>query len=118
MIEDMDGIRYINAGDWVESCTAVVEDFDGAFSIVPWPHVRHQEPQLQPALDHQRQAALTAQPQKFARRRRDHRTRIGMRRLTVLFQKKRTVEIDELRRPGPATTPAPWPATCRPWSRP
>ncbi|MEQ9639264.1 MAG: UDP-2,3-diacylglucosamine diphosphatase [Alphaproteobacteria bacterium] len=30
------GIRYINTGDWVESCTAVVEDFDGRLSIVRW----------------------------------------------------------------------------------
>src|SRR5262245_12820189 len=30
------GIRYINCGDWVESCTAIVEHFDGAFEIVRW----------------------------------------------------------------------------------
>ncbi len=31
-----DGVRYINTGDWVESCTAVVEDFDGQFTILRW----------------------------------------------------------------------------------
>ena len=30
------GLSYINCGDWVESCTAVVEDFDGRFEIVKW----------------------------------------------------------------------------------
>ena len=29
-------IRYINTGDWVESCTAVVEHFDGRFEILSW----------------------------------------------------------------------------------
>ena len=36
-IEDRSGIRYINCGDWVESCTAVVETYDGAFEIIRWP---------------------------------------------------------------------------------
>ena len=30
------GLAYINCGDWVESCTAVVEHFDGQFEIVRW----------------------------------------------------------------------------------
>jgi len=29
-------LRYINCGDWVESCTAVVEHFNGQFEIVRW----------------------------------------------------------------------------------
>jgi UDP-2,3-diacylglucosamine pyrophosphatase LpxH len=33
--EDL-GIRYINCGDWVESCTAVVEHPDGRFEIIVW----------------------------------------------------------------------------------
>ncbi|MEM7565829.1 MAG: UDP-2,3-diacylglucosamine diphosphatase [Pseudomonadota bacterium] len=28
------GVHYINTGDWVESCTAVVENFDGTFEII------------------------------------------------------------------------------------
>jgi len=28
---------YINTGDWVESCTAVVEHQDGRFEIIAWP---------------------------------------------------------------------------------
>ena len=30
------GVRYINTGDWVESCTGVVERYDGQFEIVRW----------------------------------------------------------------------------------
>ena len=32
----IDGILYCNDGDWVESCTALVEDFDGHMSILRW----------------------------------------------------------------------------------
>ena len=30
------GIRYMNCGDWVESCTALVEHEDGRFEIISW----------------------------------------------------------------------------------
>jgi UDP-2,3-diacylglucosamine pyrophosphatase LpxH len=33
-IETMDGVRYINCGDWVESCTAIIETFDGRYELV------------------------------------------------------------------------------------
>ncbi|MFI3324352.1 MAG: UDP-2,3-diacylglucosamine diphosphatase [Rikenellaceae bacterium] len=32
-IKDMDGVLYLNAGDWIESCSALVEDFDGNWSL-------------------------------------------------------------------------------------
>ena len=35
-IRDMDGITYVNVGDFVESCTAVVEHADGRFEILRW----------------------------------------------------------------------------------
>jgi UDP-2,3-diacylglucosamine pyrophosphatase LpxH len=35
-IKDQAGIRYMNCGDWVESCTALVESYDGRFEIVRW----------------------------------------------------------------------------------
>ena len=31
-----DGIDYMNDGDWVESCTALVEYDDGRFEILHW----------------------------------------------------------------------------------
>jgi hypothetical protein len=33
----MDGITYVNTGDWVESLTAVVEHEDGRLELVNWP---------------------------------------------------------------------------------
>ena len=33
---DFDGLVYINTGDWVESCTAAVEHFDGHIEIIDW----------------------------------------------------------------------------------
>jgi UDP-2,3-diacylglucosamine pyrophosphatase LpxH len=38
-IHDRLGVRYINCGDWLESCTAVVECLDGTFEIRSWPTV-------------------------------------------------------------------------------
>lgn len=35
-IRDIDGIQYLNCGDWVESCTAIVETLDGEFKIINW----------------------------------------------------------------------------------
>ena len=37
IIRDEQGIRYMNCGDWVESCTALVEHEDGRFEIITWP---------------------------------------------------------------------------------
>ena len=39
-IKDIDGVRYCNDGDWVESCTALVEHFDGRFEIIAWAELR------------------------------------------------------------------------------
>jgi UDP-2,3-diacylglucosamine pyrophosphatase LpxH len=35
-ISDIDGITYCNDGDWVESCTTLVEDFHGRLSLLRW----------------------------------------------------------------------------------
>lgn len=35
-IKEIEGIIYMNDGDWVESCTALVEHFDGTFEIITW----------------------------------------------------------------------------------
>jgi UDP-2,3-diacylglucosamine pyrophosphatase LpxH len=35
-IRDQDGIAYMNCGDWVDSCTAVVEHADGSMELVRW----------------------------------------------------------------------------------
>ena len=36
------GVAYINDGDWVESCTALVEHADGRMEILDWTKVRQQ----------------------------------------------------------------------------
>ena len=40
-IREIDGILYCNDGDWVESCTALVEHLDGRLEIVHWAQVGH-----------------------------------------------------------------------------
>lgn len=40
-IRDFDGIVYCNDGDWVESCTALVEHFDGRLEILKWAEMPH-----------------------------------------------------------------------------
>jgi UDP-2,3-diacylglucosamine pyrophosphatase LpxH len=35
-IKEIDGVTYMNDGDWVESCTALVEHHDGRWEIITW----------------------------------------------------------------------------------
>ncbi len=35
-MRDMEGVHYINTGDWVESCTAVIENQDGELELIRW----------------------------------------------------------------------------------
>ena len=35
-LHDLFGIRYVNTGDWVESCTGIVEHYDGALEVIRW----------------------------------------------------------------------------------
>lgn len=35
-IKTINNIEYMNDGDWVESCTALVENFDGTWEIIEW----------------------------------------------------------------------------------
>jgi len=51
------GVRYMNCGDWVESCTAVAERYDGCFEIISWTEIgRDAEPEPAPT-----QAAVRAE---------------------------------------------------------
>ena len=45
-IHDDFGLRYINCGDWVESCTAVGEMPDGQFEIITWTRERNDSPSI------------------------------------------------------------------------
>jgi UDP-2,3-diacylglucosamine pyrophosphatase LpxH len=46
------GLRYVNCGDWVESCTAVAEHYGGTFELITWTHD-----------DRDAEASIEAQPQ-------------------------------------------------------
>ncbi|WP_317931610.1 UDP-2,3-diacylglucosamine diphosphatase [Halioxenophilus sp. WMMB6] len=50
-IKELNDISYYNTGDWVESCTALIEDMNGKFSIMDWknhklPQVTHEQEEL------------------------------------------------------------------------
>ncbi len=38
-LKDCDGILYANDGDWVETCSALVEHHDGRLEILYWPEI-------------------------------------------------------------------------------
>lgn len=48
-IKTIEGIQYFNTGDWVESCTALVEDFNGKIKLVRWLEQLEQENQPEPS---------------------------------------------------------------------
>jgi len=35
-VRQIDGVLYANCGDWVESCTALVEHHDGRLELMRW----------------------------------------------------------------------------------
>jgi UDP-2,3-diacylglucosamine pyrophosphatase LpxH len=35
-IKEVDGLIYINCGDWVDSCTGIVEHLDGRLELIDW----------------------------------------------------------------------------------
>jgi len=41
-MRDINGILYCNDGDWVESCTSLVEDMNGHLRLIDWPALRQQ----------------------------------------------------------------------------
>ena len=36
VIKELQGVIYINCGDWVDSCTAIVEHTDGRMELIEW----------------------------------------------------------------------------------
>jgi UDP-2,3-diacylglucosamine pyrophosphatase LpxH len=56
-LREMTGITYVNTGDWVESCTAVVENYDGSLEIVRWTTIREEAPEIIPVALPESQAA-------------------------------------------------------------
>ena len=35
-LKEIQGVTYVNCGDWVDSCTAIVEHFDGRLELIEW----------------------------------------------------------------------------------
>ncbi|MCA3135338.1 MAG: UDP-2,3-diacylglucosamine diphosphatase [Rhodocyclaceae bacterium] len=35
-MKQVDGVLYVNCGDWVDSCTAIVEHLNGALELIHW----------------------------------------------------------------------------------
>jgi UDP-2,3-diacylglucosamine pyrophosphatase LpxH len=35
-IKEVGGLHYLNCGDWVDSCTAIVEHLDGRMELIEW----------------------------------------------------------------------------------
>jgi len=40
-VREIDGLLYANCGDWVESCTALVEHDDGKIELLHWSDQQH-----------------------------------------------------------------------------
>jgi len=57
VIRKMDEYLYLNTGDRVDSCSALVEGFDGAFELMRWTSLRAVETMLESNLEDLRSAA-------------------------------------------------------------
>ena len=58
-IRQIGDVTYYNDGDWVESCTALVEDFQGAMTIVDWADLCAKEAQAVAARGDEAEASRT-----------------------------------------------------------
>jgi UDP-2,3-diacylglucosamine pyrophosphatase LpxH len=49
-MREIDGVLYCNDGDWVESCSALVEDLNGQLRLIDWPKLKARMSELPVAL--------------------------------------------------------------------
>jgi UDP-2,3-diacylglucosamine pyrophosphatase LpxH len=42
-IKQLNGAIYMNTGDWVESCTALVEHETGLWELIEWHEIKHED---------------------------------------------------------------------------
>ena len=66
VIRDIDGITYVNTGDFVESCTAIAEHVDGRLELLHWS-----------LLESERAATPTAESSPFPLRRRPRKAAVN-----------------------------------------
>lgn len=52
VIREADGLTYVNCGDWVDSCTAIVEHFDGRLELIAWNDDGHNDDDEVPVVTH------------------------------------------------------------------
>ncbi|MGY2049959.1 UDP-2,3-diacylglucosamine diphosphatase [Methylobacterium sp. JK268] len=67
---EIDGLRYLNTGDWVESCTAIVEHYDGRMEVIRFAEMRAGVATGQPVLP--RPDAAPVEPLPAPRPAREH----------------------------------------------
>ena len=60
-IREIDGVLYCNDGDWVESCTALAETFEGKLEIVHWGYLLGELRQLSAAPPSEAEHTATAE---------------------------------------------------------
>ena len=65
-LKQIDGITYINCGDWVDSCTAVIEHRDGRMELVDWGNSDGRAEAELPAAAWSSEAAGTPRPREVA----------------------------------------------------
>jgi UDP-2,3-diacylglucosamine pyrophosphatase LpxH len=56
-LKDVDGLVYANCGDWVDSCTAIVEHHDGRLELVDWAAISRARRAVIPTLPDAKEAA-------------------------------------------------------------
>ena len=59
-MKTIDGVLYINDGDWVESCTALAEDMRGNLEILCWSSAAPRRRHVAPSVDREFAPALSA----------------------------------------------------------
>jgi len=56
-LKEVDGLVYANCGDWVDSCTAIVEHHDGRLELVDWGAASRARPAMAQTLPTAHEAA-------------------------------------------------------------
>ena len=49
-MREIGGVLYCNDGDWVESCSSLVEDMNGQLRFIDWPKLKEQLPAMPAAI--------------------------------------------------------------------
>jgi UDP-2,3-diacylglucosamine pyrophosphatase LpxH len=65
-LKQIDGITYINCGDWVDSCTGVIEHRDGHMELVDWGHAEGRADAEQPAAAESSESVAAPHPPRVA----------------------------------------------------